>query len=560
MAVQKHQNELADTLTRQVDKKDQVSDRRHGKCWIWFLAVSLALTSSSGCGLNQWVRNGFKVGPNYCKPAVPIASEWIDYRDPHIQSVPTNLACWWTVFNDPALNGLIQTASRQNINLRVAGMRIMEARAIRGIAAGELFPQSQVANGGYTRAGVSETVANRVSTPQRFFNQWQAGFGLAWELDFWGRYRRALEAADAGLDASIENYDDVLVLLLAEVASSYVEMRTYQERWDYAAKNVTAQEGALKIAEDKFQHGAATQRDVEQARTVLEQTRSLLPQFEEGTRVANNKLCVLLGVPPRDLAAAGLGAGPIPTAPPEVAVGVPAELVRRRPDVRKAEREAAAESAKIGVAESDFYPQISIIGTLGWSSQDLNTLFVADSFRGNIGPAFNWNILNYGRIANNVNAHDARFQQAVYVYQEKVLQAAGEAEDGIVKFLKSHQRSKCLDASAHAAANTTTITLDQYRQGVVDFTAVYIAQSELSQVQDLSAEAHGVIALNLISLYKALGGGWEMRLAPPGGMAVNVQGLPPPNAVPQGSPELPEPQEQLPTPAPAAPGAPEPGR
>ena len=187
----------------------------------------------------------------------------------------------------------------------------------------------------------------------------------AWELDFWGRFRRAVEVADAELDASIENYDDVLVLLLAEVASSYVEMRTFQERLSYAVKNVASQENSLRIAEDKLRQGAATQRDVEQARTVLEQTRALVPQFEEGERLANNRLCVLLGLPPQDLVAMGLGEASVPQTPPEVAVGIPADLVRRRPDVRRSEREVAAQSARIGIAESDLYPHISINGTFG---------------------------------------------------------------------------------------------------------------------------------------------------------------------------------------------------
>jgi NodT family efflux transporter outer membrane factor (OMF) lipoprotein len=514
MSVQGQQNELPPAPFGPEDPANHCPIRSARRRWAWHLLAALALCALSGCGLNQWVCNGFKVGPNYCRPAAPLASQWIDDQNPHVQSVPADLAAWWTVFHDPALDGLVQTASRQNINLRVAGMRILEARALRGIAVGELFPQSQTMTGSYNRAGISENVANRVATPQRWFDQWNHGFGLAWEIDFWGRFRRAVEAADAELDASIENYDDVLVLLLAEVASGYVELRTFQERLSYAVQNVAAQESALKIAEDKLQHGAATKRDVEQARTVLEQTRALVPLFEQGERVANNRLCVLLGIPPQDLVAAGLGDAKIPNTPPEVAVGIPADLIRRRPDVRKAERAAAAQCARVGVVESDFYPQIAINGTLGWSSQNLTNLYAPESFRGAIGPGFNWQILNYGRIVNNVRVHDARFQQAVYAYQEKVIEAGREAEDGIVKFLTSHRRSTCLDASAQAAENTRVITMDQYRQGAVDFTAVYIAESELSQVQDLAADARGQIAQSLIELYRALGGGWEMRLLP----------------------------------------------
>ena len=235
----------------------------------WFL-VALCVPFLAGCGLNRWAHNGFKVGPDYCKPAVPVASAWIDYQDPGVSSDPAELATWWMVFEDPVLNELIQTAADQNINLRVAGMRIMESRYRRQIAAGNLFPQYQEAAGSYSRNKLSANVAN--APPNLWFSNWEAGVNASWELDFWGRFRRAVEASDAELDGSIETYDDVLVLLLAEVASSYVDLRTYQERRSCALNNVAAQESSLRIAEQKFQFGAATRRDVEQARSVLEQT------------------------------------------------------------------------------------------------------------------------------------------------------------------------------------------------------------------------------------------------------------------------------------------------
>jgi NodT family efflux transporter outer membrane factor (OMF) lipoprotein len=510
----------------------------------WSLAAVLALTVFSGCGLTEWVENGFKVGPNYGTPPAPVASEWIDYRDPNVKSEPVDLAAWWTVFQDPQLNDLVQTAARQNVNLRVAGMRIMEARYLRKIVVGELFPQLQEAAGSYTRNKLSANTAN--SAPDLRFNNVDVGFNASWELDFWGRFRRAVESADAELDASIENYDDVLVLLLAEVASSYVEMRAFQERLIYAHENVAAQENSLKIARDKLEQGAATQRDVEQARTVLEQTRALVPQFEAGRRLANNRLCILLGIPPQDLMET-LGEKAIPRTPPEVAVGMPADLLRRRPDIRKAEREVAAQSARIGIAMSDFYPHISINGTFGWASQNFSDLF--DGGRGTfggVGPAFHWDVLNYGRIVNSVRAQDARFQQAAYAYQEKVLEAAREAEDGIVNFLSNCRRSKCLDASADAAQKTLDITMDQYRQGAVDFTAVFIAESELSQVEDQAAGARGQIAQSLIELYRALGGGWEIRLSPRNRTAGAVEGQPTPATDPDRRPDVPPSPEPAP--------------
>lgn len=517
-----------------------------GRRGLWNGLLALAFLGMTGCsGFSEWVHNGFKVGPNYCKPAVPIASEWIDYRDPNVRSESVSLATWWTVLGDSTLDGLVRNAASQNINLRVAGMRIMEARYRRQIAAGELFPQLQEAAGSYTRAKVS---ANTASVPPNlWFSDTTVGFGASWELDFWGRFRRAVEVADAELDASIENYDDVLVLLLAEVASSYVELRTFQQRRTYAINNVTAQENSLRIAEEKKKQGVATARDVEQARTVLEQTRALIPQFDAGQRVANNRLCALLGMAPQDLAEQ-LGQAAIPQTPPDVAIGIPADLVRRRPDIRKAERLVAAECARVGVATTELYPHISINGTFGWEAERFGDLFDGNrSTVGGIGPAFRWDVLNYGRIVNSIRAQDARFQQAAYGYQEKVLQAAREAEDGIVRFLTSHRRAQHLSAAAQAAENTRDIVSNQYRQGAVDFTAVYIAESEMSQVQDLAAESRGQIALSLIELYRALGGGWELRLNPDAG-AMAISPAPMPAAEPVRAPEA----------APAAPVPPPP--
>ena len=445
----------------------------------WLLVWSITVVCASGCGLKQWVHNGFLVGPNYGQPPVPVASEWIDLQDARVRTEPADLAAWWCVFGDPTLDSLVQNAYQQNLSLRVAGSRILEASYRRRIAAGYMFPQLQDITGSFSANKQSANVA--LPSPELWFTNWDCGFNATWELDFWGRFRRAIEAADAELDASIENYDNALVLLLAEVSTSYVEYRTFQQRLRYAQDNVAAQEQSLKVAEDKLKFGAATERDVQQARTVLEQTRSAIPLFQAGQRVESNRLCTLLAMPPRDLEAE-LSESPIPTAPPEVAVGIPADLVRRRPDVRRAEREVAAQSARIGIAESDFYPHISLGGTIGVASEDFGNLFDGQrSAFGGIGPAFRWDVLNYGRLLNNVRAQDAQFQQLVYTYQQTVLDAGREAEDGIVRFLRSQERALSLEACVVAAARTREITFDQYRQGAVEFTAVFLAESELAQ-------------------------------------------------------------------------------
>jgi NodT family efflux transporter outer membrane factor (OMF) lipoprotein len=492
-----------------------------------------------------------------------VASEWIDATDPRIKSEPADLAEWWQVFNDPVLNDLIETAYRQNLSLRVAGARILEARARRGIAVGNTFPQLQEAFGSYNRFKLSNQVAN--PPPEIWFPEWETGFNASWELDIWGRFRRAVEAEDAALEASVANYDDVLVILLADVAANYVQMRIFQEQLNFARENVRIQEQSLKIVVERERLGAVTKRDVHQATAVLEQTRTLIPLSEAGARVAANRLCVLLGIPPEDLQRK-LGAAPIPTAPPEVVIGIPADLVRRRPDVVRAERELASQSARIGVAESDFYPHISLNGTIGVQAKHFGDLFhTPGSMIGAVGPSFRWDILNYGRLLNNVRVEDARFQQLLFTYQNRVLQAGQEAEDGIINYLKSQEATRHVEASIRSALATLDIVYEQYRQGAVDYIVVYVFQSDLTRRQNELAASRGSIALSLISLYRALGGGWEMRLrrgdvpgcAPSsvGIPAPAIEQVPPPDAPAQQEPPPPPPMqmEQIPPNAPHVP-------
>ena len=487
--------------------------------WRIVLLAIMAVTSLSGCSLKQWAHNGFMVGPDYCPPVEPVASEWIDYQDPRVISTPTSGADWWTTFNDPTMNDLVQTAHLQNLTLREAGARIMEYRARRNFAAGTLFPQVQEGVGSFMNVRKSANAA--FVPPDLSYNALDVGLNANWELDFWGRFRRAIESADAELDASVENYDDVLVLLLAEVASAYTDLRTFQQRLKYAHTNVDSQEQSLSIAEDKLRLGAATERDVQQARTVLEETRSLIPTYEAAARLANNQLCVLLGTPPHDLSMA-MGEAPIPLAAPEVAVGIPADLVRRRPDIRRAERELAAQSARIGFATSDLYPHLGLNGSIGLSAQNFNGLFDgSDSVAGSVGPYFRWDLLNYGRLLSRIDIQDAQFEQLVFAYQQQVLVAGREVEDGLITYLRGQERVKNLRASAEAAERALEITKDQYRQGVGDFTAVFIASTVLASQQDQLAAAQGDMTQSLIALYRALGGGWQIRLN--GGTRMNTE-------------------------------------
>jgi NodT family efflux transporter outer membrane factor (OMF) lipoprotein len=465
-----------------------------------------------------------------------VAAAWIDYADPRVRSEEQQLSAWWKIFNDPILDYLIHTAYQQNLTLRVAGTRILEARAQLGIARGEFFPQDQNVFAEYDRIKLSQEVANPPAVA--WFSNWRFGATATWELDFWGRFRRAIEAADAELDASVEDFDDVLVILLSDVASNYVQYRTFQKRLEYARANVEIQQRSVQLASDKFEGGATTERDVHQARQVLAETEALIPFLEIGKRQAANRLCVLLGLPPQSLdALLGSGAG-IPVAPTDVVVGVPADLLRRRPDVRAAERRVAAQSARIGIAVSELYPHVSLLGTIGLEAEQFDDLCnTPESMFGSFGAGIRWDILNYGRLINGVRVQDARFQGLAYEYQDRVLNAGREVEDSIVVFLQSQEQARALDLSVRAAARTVEITRDQYAEGEVDFTPVFLFESTLTEQQDEWAVAQGDIALGLIGIYRALGGGWQIRL-PDCGYNGSVMAPPPIHQIEL----LPEPQ------------------
>jgi len=309
--------------------------------WIVFLDMAGLMC---GCTtLQEYVQNGFKVGPNYGRPPAPVAKEWIDAGDKRVRSVTDDLSAWWEVFHDPALSSLICRAYQQNLTLRQAGFRVLEARAQLLIDAGNLFPQMQQMTGDYMRDGLSREPANArsLSTANRWFSQWDYGFNLSWEIDFWGRFRRAIESDSATLDASVENYDDVLVTLLGDVATNYVNLRTFEQRIKYAEENVKLQHQTVDIAKALRKVGLGNDLEPDQGLSILYQTQAQIQELEIGMREASNQLCILLGIPPQELREL-LGSAPIPGAPAEVAAGIPADLIRRRPDVRRAERQAAA--------------------------------------------------------------------------------------------------------------------------------------------------------------------------------------------------------------------------
>lgn len=490
----------------------KVFETRQG---VW--AKSLALTAgllAVGSGCTHWreyVNNGYKVGPQYSRPPAPVAEDWIDKSDNRVSRNLSEHRDWWKVFNDPHLDRLVCLAADQNLTLREAGYRVLASRAELGVAVGRFFPQEQSVNLGFTQTALSTAVANRQFIAQAYYPLFNQGANLAWELDFWGKYRRSIEAASDDLDAKIEKFDGVMVTLLGDVADSYILMRFFERQAELSKTVADFQKTSLILAQARFRAGTASELDVDQAQSDLSKTLSDIPMFERFSRLEANRLCQLLGISPQDLQKE-MGPGGIPTAPVEVAVGMPAELLARRPDVREAERKAAAACAKIGVAVSELYPHISLVGNLGWGALQYSNLWTQPAFYGTVGPTFHWNVLQYGRLINHIRFQDAEFQAAVANYQNTVVTAGMEVENGLVMFLKGQERAKELRTAVEAATRAANIAQVQYKAGTTDFNRVSLLQEKLLSRQLDLANAEQEIARGLVHTFRALGGGWQIRL------------------------------------------------
>ncbi len=474
--------------------------------------VSMLVISMSGCsGMKYWWNNNRMVGPNYGRPIVPVANDWIESTDESFIVQQGGVDDWWRVFNDPVLEHLVAAAYQQNLSLRAAGLRVLEARTQRQIAATNLFPQSQALFGSYARNQLSRTTATASPLAPRAFDDWQLGFDLSWEIDLWGRIRRSIEAADAGIDAEIENYDSVLCTLVGDVAATYIQLRSFDERIRLAKANIENQTGSMKITEIKFREGEISELDVQQAKANVADTRTLIPSLELQRRQSVNLLALLLGMTPYDLEPLLATAGNIPDAPQEAIVGIPAELLRRRPDVRLAERQIAAQSAQIGIAEAELLPQLALGGEIKLNSATFGGLFDGSSVAGAFAPGFRWNILNYGRLVKNIRVQELRFQQAIVAYENAVLSAHREVEDAMVQFLKAKEQTVELRKSVAATKRSVELVQIEYKEGEVDFGRVFVLESNLVSAQDRLVAAEAEIAVALTKVYKSLGGGWQIR-------------------------------------------------
>jgi NodT family efflux transporter outer membrane factor (OMF) lipoprotein len=461
---------------------------------------------------------GCMVGPNFLAPDAPVADKWLEARNPSVKTNHQDYRRWWTAYKDPTLNRLVEIAYEQNLTLMEAGARVIKARASLGHAIGEFYPQTQQLNGtgDYLRPSQTDATSNPGNTLNKEFWRVNIGGQVAWELDLWGKFRRGVESADAAYLASIASYDDVLVTLIGDVASDYVGIRTLQQQIAIARENVIKQQQALAIARDRYKGGATSELDPLQAANVLAQTQAAIPQYTAQLQKDENALRVLLGMTPESLdGLLGYSKGiPSPTA--SLAVGIPAELLRRRPDVRAAELKAAAQGAQVGIAEADLYPAFSLGGAFGTlvSTTNGNTiqqLFTVPSLTFAFGPSFSWPVLNYGQITNNVRVQDAELQALLINYKNTVLNAQREVEDGLSDFLQGRQQVVYLKRSVAVASEALIVALKQYQLGSRDFTTVLTAEQNLYTAQNNLATAQGNLSVSLTTTYRALGGGWQIR-------------------------------------------------
>ena len=447
------------------------------------------------------------VGPDYQAPSAPVETVWLEYEDPNIDTdPPVGLEWWATAFDDPTLDQLVETALGDNLSLRSAGLRVLQARQQLAITMGGRYPQQQQFSG---QAGIEGTDSSS-------FETYDLGFNLSWEADIWGRFKRQIESASASLDASLADYDGVMISLVSDVAQTYLQIRTTQERFEVAKTNLGYQQESVRITSAKFDAGEVSALDVDQAQTLLFNTEASMVSLELTLQQLKNSLAVLLGRPPQDMSKLLGTPQPIPTVAPEIAIGMPQDLIRRRPDIRVAERQLAAQSAQIGYAISELYPQFGLGGTIGTSvstaaGQSFGDLFSSDSGGFNLFGFFQWNIFNYGRLKNNVRLQDAVFQQLLIDYRETVLQAQAETENAIVAYLKAQQQLTALQSAAGAAQRAVDVSTAQYQDGLVNFNTVITTLQALASQQDQVAATLGTVATNLVDVYTSLGGGWEIR-------------------------------------------------
>ncbi len=461
------------------------------------LAVMAALLALGGCTT---------LGPDYREPEISWLSDWQPDLYGQVGKSEVDPEFWWHLFDDPVLNGLVETARKENPTLRLAGLRILESRAVLGIAGSSLYPQSQTVGANVSYVNNKQRGGTSLDRNQSL-TSYQAGFNLGWELDFWGKFQRGIESADASFFGSIANYQDAQVLLSAQVASLYFNYRTFQQRIIIARENAAIQKRSFDITREIYASGQDSELDLQQAKSQYLATLSSIPNLELNLIKTRNALAAILGRPPGDLPELDGKVDNLPEVAPLAIEEIPASLLLRRPDIRAAAWQVAAQSAQIGIAEADFYPAVTLLGSIGWSG---NTLSASpDTTSLVIGPGVSWNIFDHGRIANNVRLQDARLQELIANYQNSVLLAARDVDDAAISIVKTAEQRKIRSESVKAAKRSLELANTNYREGYADFQRVLDAQRSLFSQTENELSNHASHIAAIIDLYKALGGGWR---------------------------------------------------
>lgn len=453
------------------------------------------------------------VGPDYQEPKTKVMEKWLDNTSVRRESRCQN-QLWWQNFHDPILTKLIDEGYPNNLSLQALGARVLQARATLAQSVGELYPQQQAVIGNilYNRIGGTSL---QTILPQHFTTA-TLGLTASWELDFWGKYRRAILSNDALFLASIAAYDNALVSLTADIANTYIKFRTNQAQIITTKSNILVQNEGLRIARARYKSGQTSLVDVMQAQTELSQTEASLPPLMASQQSLRDAMAVLLGTTPDNVVNLLNVKKGIPRAPSQVGVSIPKEALARRPDIFQARLQAVAQSETIGAVKASLYPALSLTGTFVFASNTINGNSLSDIFNWSnrnilAGPNVNWPILNYGQITNAVRAQDAVFQQALLQYENLVLQAQKEIQDAITGFMEAKKTVVLMKKANQAATETLRLALIRYKEGETDFTPVLNAEQQQLQIQTSLNTAEGNVPTLLVSLYRALGGGWEIR-------------------------------------------------
>lgn len=457
--------------------------------------------------------SGCSVGPNYHPPRPNVPKQWSETMTNGVTNLSATNAAWWKTFHDPELDSIIARALHSNLDLRLAGERVREARAARGVVAADYWP-SVDASSSFLQEKISKNgFPTFPPTIALQANVYQTGFDAAWEVDVFGGTRRAVEAANADISAAEYGRRQTLVSLLGEVARDYVDARGYQRRLAIARQNIKSQSELLALTRERFKAGLNSDLDVQQQATLLATTEAQVPSFEFGFKDSVYRLGVLLAQPPGALLKELSTAAPIPPAPPVVPVGLPAELLQRRPDIQRAERQLAAANARIGVAMADLFPKFSLTGDVGLQSISTSDWITAGSRFWTVGPTAQWRIFDAGRIRSNIRVQNARQEEALTQYEQTVLASLEDVETALTSYAQESIRRQSLERAVQSSQQALELSDQLYRNGLADYLSVLESQRSLYQNEDLLTQSEQQVTLNVVSLYKALGGGWENQNA-----------------------------------------------